>query len=206
MIRLAFSLLLVLLAACSQLPPRPLSDTTPEQSWQLRQQQLRQLTHWQLSGRLAVQNDHEAWHMSLNWQQRQERYDINIIAPLGQGAMQLHGDAVAVTLLTDEGETLHSSDPDLLLYQRLGWKVPVSALRYWVLGLPAPGESTQQLDDYGRLIHLTQADWEIALLDYQPQHGVELPRKVFIDNHLARVRLVISRWQPLPVNRGEDEH
>ena len=206
MIRLVTVLLVLLLAACSPLPPRPLSDTTPEQSWQLRQQQLRQLTHWQLSGRLAVQNDHEAWHMSLNWQQRQERYDINIIAPLGQGAMQLHGDAVAVTLLTDEGEALHSSDPDLLLYQQLGWKVPVSALRYWVLGLPAPGKSTQQLDDHGRLVHLTQAGWEIALLDYQPLHGVELPRKVFIDNHLARVRLVISRWQPLPVNGGGDEH
>lgn len=203
MTRLTVALLLLLVAACSPLPPRPLPDTTPEQSWQLRQPQLQQLTHWQLSGRLAVQNDHEAWHMSLNWQQRQERYDINIIAPLGQGAMQLHGDAVAVTLLTDEGETLHSSDPDLLLYQRLGWKVPVSALRYWVLGLPAPGDSTQQLDEYGHLIHLTQAGWEIAFLDYQPWHGVELPRKVFIDNHQARVRLVISSWQPLPTDEGE---
>jgi outer membrane lipoprotein LolB len=142
--------------------------------------------------------------MSLNWQQRQDRYSLNIIAPLGQGSMQLHGDAVQVTLLTDEGETVNSSDPDLLLYQQLGWKVPVSALRYWVLGLPAPGDSTQRLDEYGRLSHLTQAGWEIAFLDYQPQFGAELPRKVFIDNHLARVRLVIDNWQPLPKSAGGD--
>jgi outer membrane lipoprotein LolB len=204
MTRLTTLLLLLLVAACSPLPPRPLPDSSAGQSWQLRQQQLRQLTHWQLSGRLAVQNDHEAWHMSLEWQQRQDRYSLNIIAPLGQGSMQLHGDAVQVMLLTDEGETINSSNPDQLLHQQLGWKVPVSALRYWVLGLPAPGEVQQQsLDEFGRLNHLTQAGWEIEFLDYQPQQGVELPRRVFIDNHLARVRLVISNWQPLPVSEGE---
>lgn len=204
MTRLTTLLLLLLVAACSPLPPRPLPDNSAGQSWQLRQQQLRQLTHWQLSGRLAVQNDHEAWHMSLEWQQRQDRYSLNIIAPLGQGSMQLHGDAVQVMLLTDKGETINSSNPDQLLYQQLGWKVPVSALRYWVLGLPAPGEVQQQsLDEFGRLNHLTQAGWEIEFLDYQPQQGVELPRRVFIDNHLARVRLVISNWHPLPVSEGE---
>jgi outer membrane lipoprotein LolB len=204
MMRLTTLLLLLLVAACSPVPPRPLPDTSNEQSWQQRRQQLHQLTHWQLSGRLAVQNDHEAWHMSLTWQQRGDRYSLNIIAPLGQGSMQLHGDAVQVTMLTDEGDTISSSNPDLLLYTQLGWKVPVSALRYWVLGLPAPGDHQQHLDANGRLEHLTQAGWEIAFLDYQPQLGVELPRKVFIDNHLARVRLVISNWQPLAANEGED--
>ncbi len=192
-------LLVLLLTACSPTPTRPLPDTTPEQSWQLRQQQLKQLSHWQLSGRLAVLNEHEAWHMSMEWQQRLDRYSLNIIAPLGQGSMKLHGDAVQVMLMTDEGETINSNDPDHLLYQQLGWKVPVSALRYWVLGLPAPGDNQQSLDEYGRLIQLKQAGWEIEFIDYQPHLGVELPRKVFINNHLAKVKLVISNWQPLPV-------
>lgn len=198
-------LLVLLLAACAPTPPRPQPETTPEQSWQLRQQQLRQLSHWQLSGRLAVQNEHEAWHMSLEWQQRQDRYSLNIIAPLGQGSMKLHGDAVQVMLITDEGETINSNDPDLLLYQQLGWKVPVSALRYWVLGLPAPGDNQQTLDEYGRLSQLKQAGWEIEFIDYQPRLGVELPRKVFINNHRAKVKLVIGNWKPLATDTGETE-
>ncbi len=199
MIRLTPLLLLLMVVGCSPTPPRPLPDTAPEQSWQLRQQQLKQLTHWQIAGRLAVQNDHEAWHMSLEWQQRSERYSLIINAPLGQGSMRLHGDAVQVMLITDEGESVNSSDPDLLLYQQLGWKVPVSALRYWVLGLAAPGDYQQTLDEYGRLSQLKQAGWEIEFIDYQPRLGVELPRKVFINNHRAKVKLVISSWQSLPV-------
>lgn len=198
MMRIIPLLLALLLGACSQTPSRPQPDTAPALNWQLRQQQLVQLSHWQLSGRLAVQSDHEAWYMSLEWQQRDTKYSLNIIAPLGQGAMQLHGDAVQVELLTDEGESLTSSDPELLLYQQFGWKVPVKALRYWVLGLPAPGENLQSLDEYGRLSQLQQAGWEIEFIDYQPQLGIELPRKVFIRNHQASVKLVISSWSPLP--------
>lgn len=203
MIRLTPLLLLLLMVACSPTPPRPLPDTAPEHSWQLRQQMLRQLTHWQLSGRLAIQNDHEAWHMSLKWQQRQDRYSLNIIAPLGQGSMQLHGDATQVMLLTEDGEVINSSTPEQLLYQQLGWKVPVSALRYWILGLPAPGDYQPTLDEYGRLSHLQQDDWEIEFIDYQPQLGIDLPRKVFINNHRAAVKLIISSWQTLPITEGE---
>ncbi len=205
MSRLLPLLLALLMVGCSPAPPRPVPDSAPEQSWQLHQQRLHQLTHWQLSGRLAVLSDHEAWHMSLQWQQRSERYSLNIIAPLGQGSVQLHGDAVQVTLITDEGDTINSSSPDLLLYQQLGWKVPVSDLRYWVLGLPAPGEHVQSLDEYGRLNQLQQDGWEIEFLDYQPHLGVELPRKVFVSNHQAKVKLVISDWEPLPASAEESE-
>ncbi len=194
--RLLPLLLALLAAACSPTPPRP--DIDPQQQWQLRQQQLGQLNRWELSGRLAVLNEDEAWHMNLMWQQRDEHYSLNIIAPLGQGSMRLHGDAVQVMLQTDEGETLNASSPEELLLQHLGWKVPVSALRYWVLGLPAPGEYVPTLDEFGRLSKLQQAGWEIAFLDYQPRPGGELPRKVFINNHQVRVKLVIGDWQPLP--------
>lgn len=195
-------LLALLLGACSQTPPRPLPEMAAELSWQLRQQQLQQLTQWEISGRLAVQSDHEAWYLSLEWQQRDTEYSLNLIAPLGQGAMQLHGDGAQVTLLTDQGESISSSDPELLLYQQFGWKVPVKALRYWVLGLPAPGDSQQSLDEYGRLSHLQQSGWEIEFIDYQAQLGAELPRKVFIRNHQASIKLVINNWTPLS---GEGE-
>lgn len=204
MIRIISLLLALLLSACSTTPITPVADNTREQLWQLRQQQLQQLTHWQLSGRLAVQQAHEAWHMSLEWKQLGEGYTLNIIAPLGQGSMRLEGDPEQVTMSTDEGESFVSDDPELLLYQQLGWKVPISALRYWVLGLAAPGAQQHSLDEQGRLTRLQQAGWEIAFIDYRPQHGTELPRKVFVENHRAKVKLVVSRWQPLPGHsRGE---
>lgn len=195
--RLLPILLALLLAGCSTSPPRPLPDDN-QLAWQARQMQLAELDNWQLSGRLAIQTDHEGWHVKIDWTQQHQAYTIQLIAPLGQGAMRLQGDEHFVTLQTDDGESFSAPDPGALLQQRFGWRVPVVALRYWVLGLPAPGPHEQQLDDYGRLTRLQQGEWEVQFPDYENHSGVELPRRVFVNNHRAKVRLVVSEWQLQP--------
>lgn len=198
MSRLFLPLLLLLLSACTSMPSHsPVTD--PEMAWQERQYQLASLNDWTLSGRLGIQNDHEAWHVGINWEQQQQNYAILLTAPLGQGSLKLSGNADTVTLQTDEGESVSATDPGELLYRQFGWKVPVKSLRYWVLGVPAPGnQREEQLDEYGRLVQLQQDGWEIRFLDYESRMGIELPGRVFVNNHKAKVRLVISDWQPLP--------
>lgn len=198
MSRIILPLLLLLLSACTTMPNHsPVAD--PEIAWQERQYRLASLSDWTLSGRLGIQSDHEAWHVSINWEQQQQNYAILLSAPLGQGSLKLSGDADTVTLQTDEGESVSASDPGELLYRQFGWKVPVKSLRYWVLGVPAPGnQREEQLDEYGRLVQLQQDGWEIRFLDYESRMGIELPGRVFVNNHKAKVRLVISDWQPLP--------
>jgi outer membrane lipoprotein LolB len=197
-------LALLLLAGCTGAPPRP-QPLDREQAWQLRQQALGSLHSWSLSGRLGIQTGHEGWHMSISWEQRQGGYTIRITAPLGQGSLLLEGDTSGVLLQTSDGESVRAEDPGLLLYQQFGWRVPVAALRYWVLGLPAPGEAQRSLDEYGRLSHLQQSGWEIDFLDYENRQGIELPGRVFVNNHNAKVRLVIGDWQlagPRPTDEG----
>lgn len=202
MIRLIPLFVLLLLSACTTAPERP-QPTDPELAWLTHRQQLQGLENWNLAGRLAIQNENEGWHLSLSWQQQQESYTINLIAPLGQGAMRLQGTPHRVVLQSDDGETVSAEDPDQLLYLQLGWKVPVAALRYWVLGMPAPGDSTHTIDEYGRLSTLQQAGWNIEFHDYVVREGgVELPRKLFVSNHHAEVRLVIGEWKPLPPGSG----
>ena len=187
-------LLLLLLAGCTTAPPRPQPSDT-EQAWQQHQQRLAALHDWRLNGRLGIQTGHEGWHAGLDWQQHNGGYTIHITIPLGQGSIQLQGDTTGVRLQTSEGETASAEDPELLLYRRFGWKVPVASLRYWVLGLPAPGAAIETLDEYGRLSRLQQAGWEISFLNYETQHGVDLPGRVFVNNHQAKVRLVIGEWE-----------
>ena len=87
-------------------------------------------------------------------------------------------------------------DPELLLLRQTGWRVPVRALRYWVLGLPAPGPvKGRSLDRYGRLAKLSQSGWEIEFRDYQRSGSLELPVRIFVTNHRARVRLAIGHWE-----------
>lgn len=190
-------LLLLLLAGCSTAPPRQAVQDR-ELAWQERQYHLAAVHDWSLSGRLAIQSGHEGWHVRIDWRQQAHDYSILLIAPLGQGSLKLDGNDAFVTLLTDEGESVSASDPGELLYQQFGWRVPVASLRYWVLGVPAPGKRTETVDEFGRLTELQQDDWSIRFLDYEKRNGLELPGRVFVSNHQAKVKLVIGEWQLEP--------
>lgn len=207
-----------ILPAC-QLPLQPTATSVElGRAWQARQQQLSALQTWTLIGRIAIQANgardarQEGWNGGLRWGQRDGDYDITISSPLGQEVAQLHGGAAGVTLRTSAGEDF-ALDGETLLQQRLGWRMPVSGLRFWVLGLADPNmpevaEQDRVLDAQGRLVRLHQSGWEIEFRRYQKVGNVELPDKLFLSNQHADVqlelRLVVEQWEtsdpagPLP--------
>lgn len=191
------------LSACSTLPVP--SDGAAETLWQQRQQALAALQAWNLNGRIAILTAQQGWHAGVRWMEQDGEYRIHLDAPLGQGAAEISGNRAGVVLRTGDGEFSAASAEDLL-EQHLGWRLPVSGLRYWVRGLPdtrAPVES-QTLDATGRLTHLRQAGWDIEFKRYAPAGLLELPDKIFLTNNSAgavigtdtalEIRLVIERW------------
>jgi outer membrane lipoprotein LolB len=205
--RRSLILLIALIAGgCATTPPAP--TVAPEQAWASRQEALSELRLWQLSGRISVQTGEEAAHGSLRWLQEGNRYDIRITGPFGSGTVRLAGDPSDAALWVDRQTPIHSSDPEMLLYQQTGWWIPVDALRYWIVGLPAPSlASERKLDAYGRLETLHQAGWEIRFLDYEKREGLDLPGRVFVAKGDGKVRVVVQRWnpgaeQPRAVSRG----
>jgi len=184
-----------LLAACAAVPPqRPTAES--ERLWSLRVASLSGLRDWGFSGRVAVQADEEGWHANLQWRQRPDRYDIRILAPLGQGAAWLHGDARGVRLRTAGNGDHYAADPETLLREQLGWQVPVSGLRYWVVGLPDAGAAAVKvLDADGRLVRLRQAGWDIEFQRYRVVDGMQLPDRIALSNARLKVRVLIDQWQ-----------
>ena len=197
--------LLLALAGCSTGPTRAPAEN-PEQAWRNHAGQLARLDAWRLTGRIAVVSDSEAWHATADWRQDHQAYDIRLIGPMGQGSVQLQGGSRAVTLRDSDGHVLRSDDAEALLYHETGWRVPVAALRYWVLGLPAPGTvASRTLDPQGRLAALEQSGWRIRFLDYGRQDGYELPGRVFAPKDGTRVRLVVGRWRPPGTSGAQEE-
>jgi len=186
--------LILLLTACAGAPVAPVAD--PSAAWERHTAELRELDEWRLTGRIAIQTGSEGWHATLDWRQFGEYYEIRIIAPLGQGSVLLSGDAERVILRTAD-DVIDASDPDRLLFETLGWRVPVAALRYWVLGLPAPGEDAYpELDAGGHLAELRQRGWRIQFQDYRQRAGhYTLPGKVFARSADGQVRLAIGEWR-----------
>ncbi len=192
--------LALLLCACEAIPTQAPQILDAEQSWRARQQSLSALSAWGLSGRIAIQTPSEGWNASLTWEQRGESYAIELSSPLGQGTLQLNGNPFQVTLRTAAGEDT-AQDPEALLQRQLGLRLPISSLRYWVLGLPDPSLPLElkELDGLGRLARIRQSGWDIEFRRYATAASVDLPDKLFLSNSSAEphleVRLAMERWE-----------
>ncbi|QQS53387.1 MAG: outer membrane lipoprotein LolB [Candidatus Competibacteraceae bacterium] len=188
------ALLLVLSAGCAVAPSSP--PTAPD-AWAARQSVLTRLTQWQADGRIGVVNGQDGWHAGFQWTQREPAYRIDIIGPLGQGRITIQGDEREVSIQTQDGQRSTAPDPDLLLEQTLGLRLPVTGLRYWVRGLPAPGPTTLlQTDAAGRLTRLEQNGWVIEYPSYAPSSvfNLDLPERIVARRLDLGVKLVIEQW------------
>jgi outer membrane lipoprotein LolB len=185
----------MLLGACATSVETPLHP-----GWQARQTALSALHNWSLNGRLVVTNEQQGWHASLYWVQQGPVYAIDLIGPLGQGRVHIRGNGREVSLQTADGQVVHAADPEQLLEQAVGVRIPLKGLLYWVRGLPDPDQRSTALvpDDQGRLGRLEQGGWAIDYLDYTPVADLELPRRIRASQGDIKVQVVISEWSLRP--------
>ncbi|MDP2609989.1 MULTISPECIES: lipoprotein insertase outer membrane protein LolB [unclassified Oceanobacter] len=181
-----FLLFVSALSSCSLLPG----------DQQLQQRQLNQLQHWQLRGKLSVTTQNDSVTGYLTWQQDQQQYDLFITGPMGQGSSRLEGNQHNATLtLPNHDQPLTAANAESLMADHLGWYLPVSGIRYWVKGQPAPdGDATSQFDDYGLLSHLQQNGWTLRFSRYQQQQGIWLPGLIKIQGYHYSLTLAINEW------------
>ena len=86
-----------------------------------------------------------------------------------------------------------------LLADRLGTDVPLAALRYWVLGTPAPGlpfNETAGANGLPRVFE--QAGWQVSVDRWQAVSGNWLPVRMTAEQGEARIKLAVSRWNLAP--------
>lgn len=188
------ALLVALLSGCTVAPP---SSLTAPDAWTTRQSVLTRSTRWHATGRIGVVNDQDGWHASFQWAQQDNGYRIDLIGPLGQGRVSIEGDNRAVRIQTQDGQNRTAPDPDTLLEQTIGTRLPVTGLRYWARGLPAPGPtSLLQTDAAGRLTRLEQNGWVIEYPAYVPTSipNLDLPERIMARRQDLSVKLVIEQW------------
>jgi len=194
-------MLAAFMAGCSTMQPTtvsaPLPPLAPLSAWSEHYNQLRSVHRWNAFGRLALRVDKESWNMSLQWQQVEDAFQIRLSSSFGQGMLQLDGDARQVNLRSSKGENHSAADAETLLREQLGWGRPVSGLRYWMLGHPAPdgGPYEFDIDEAGRMAWLKQGGWDARYMDYRFVGNLELPAKVFFTIDGVSVRVLVGRWE-----------
>lgn len=183
----------VLLNACVSTPTQgPLPDLD---DWETRQRVLGSLRDWGFSGRIAVSDAHDGFNGNLHWEQRRDYFDVRLSGPLGAGTVLIAGDAGRIRVTDSDGVVTHLHDPAADLRRLYGWQIPIQNLRYWALGIPAPGQVAETaLGDDALMDTLSQAGWDVTISQYRDGGGQAMPRKLTATRGDTRVRLVIDRW------------
>ncbi|QCF25235.1 lipoprotein insertase outer membrane protein LolB [Hydrocarboniclastica marina] len=196
-------LVLLALTACStriHLPDDTGLSRAKPSDWHEREKALRAFDEWELIGKIAVRQADQSQSAIINrWSQQSDAYHLQLSSAfLGMGSVELMGDRHQLLIRTADGESYVSDDPEALVREVTGWRLPLAVLPYWVRGIPAPGQpSALGFGDQDTLKMLSQAGWDVYFERYSEptERRPALPRLITATNGEARVRLAISRWQ-----------
>lgn len=187
--RLACIGMLLLLAGCTHMTPTP-----PAKPWNPKQGWLAQCPDWSASGKMGLRVNNKGGALTFQWHEQQDKYDVEVSGPLGQGQAQMHGDAMGVTLVSAETGEIHADQPEDLLERYLGVRAPFSALRGWLHGQPTSGNADTQVDDNGLLKQLQEQNWTVSYSDYQLQGQLYLPSRIDVSGQNLRIKLALHDW------------
>ncbi|GIX22226.1 MAG: hypothetical protein KatS3mg121_1009 [Gammaproteobacteria bacterium] len=177
------------LAACATPPPRP---PAPEDVLAARRAALASLRQWRAEGRLALQAAEGSGGLSFHWRQDGARFDLQLVAPFGNGRWRVHGDGRRLVWDLD-GERLDGEAGRLWLRERLGWDGPVERLGEWLLAAPRDGR-VQRADRFGRPLEIAGAGWRAHYSRYLEVGRRSLPGRVEVEGEGWRIKIAVRRW------------
>lgn len=171
--------------------------TTPKQlsggDFDTEQARLTALPYWKAEGRMGIQANGQAWNANLFWEHERSQDRLRLSGPFNQGVVSIILQDDLILINEGNGVTETTQDIDAALTKRLGFTVPVTSLRYWMLGIPAPqGEFTR--NDSGTVRQLVQQGWIMDFDRYTPLAGSQVPAKSTIRGQGVKLKLVVDNW------------
>lgn len=191
--------IVVLLTGCATKAPKPDLKPTetkpdPEQLWQWHSSRLQNLRFWQMDGRIAATKGNEGGNASFVWKQMGDDYQIKFFGPFGAGSVLVSGSPYSVSLKEADGKMHFAQNAEELMSKVAGWQVPLSGIRYWMLGIPMPEEkiNTKSIDNLGHLASLNQLGWKIDYNSYHQNRTPNIPAKLKMESGPLRVKIIVK--------------
>jgi outer membrane lipoprotein LolB len=123
--------------------------------------------------------DSQARHyVNITWRHDEQRDEILLTTPLGQGLAELTRDARGARLLTADRKEITADDWEGLAERMLGTRLPLNDLPAWLSGAaPAPASG-----------------WRVEYLEYQNDAADALPTLIQATRGDIGLRLKVSEW------------
>jgi outer membrane lipoprotein LolB len=185
----------IALVSCSGHQTLPLDDTVRNFAYQQRSADLITRSSWELAGKLSLDDGEEGGSGKLSWKVSDELSLMSFRGALGRGAWKLDSGPGFATLSKADGQISRANSISELAEAEVGWHIPVDSLKWWVLGIAAPGETSLiDLDSEGLLQELHQNEWQIRFDRYRVFGDVNLPAKIEAVNGPYRIKMAVSSW------------
>jgi len=198
-LRVALAAAVLLVAGCRTAPVAPVSGPGPgaDAPWPLQRERLETLDRYSLNGRVAVAANGQGFSASLRYLQQPQRAEMALDGPMGLGGMRLTLEGENLAVATSNGETLDGGAARDEIERRLGFSLPLAEMRWWLLGIPAPGEAALDQDGVtGEIRGFRQNGWQVNVDARAPAMGFALPQRLTAQREGARLKLAVDRWQP----------
>lgn len=196
--RVCWALALLLLTACAQRSVKPPLASDPlggERAMSDRESRLFERDRFDLAGRIAISDGKDGGSGRFDWQQRGRAYSLRFMAPVSARNWRLEAQPGQAVLVESNGAVRVADSAEELLWRELRWQLPADSLRYWVLGMRAPGaDSELEFSAEGQLLALRQSGWEIRYPEFDNSHDPPLPRKLYARSGEHQVRISVRKW------------
>ena len=178
-----------LLAGCASVPPPALPAR-------------QQISDFSLEARFAlrVTRPEQAPQSAggrLSWTHQNGGDRVLLASPLGYGLAEIETTPTLSRLRTADGKTSESADPDALIEEVTGQRLPVSQLPSWLLGRSG-GDARIENDAHKRPARLVESGWQVDY-SYADDLPGALPAGLTLSHGNAiELRLRIEEWRTQP--------
>ena len=188
---LALVMLLAGLAGCRTTPVQPVAGPDAAQ-----RSAITALTTWQATGRVAVRAAGGGFNASFEWQEAAGRGELGVRGPFGAGAVRISRSDERILIESGGAPPVEVQAPfealEPELVARIGFPLPLDPLRFWVLGVPAPGRPADGVGSEFR-----QDGWQVTVAEFIEVGGAPgpLPARLTLSRDATRIRVVVDRWR-----------
>ncbi|MCF7969598.1 MAG: lipoprotein insertase outer membrane protein LolB [Methylococcaceae bacterium] len=176
-------IMLLGLVACSSINTYEVSSDV------LKNRTVSNLSVWAMDGRLLIKGQ-DVMSANINWQHTPRMDRLKLAGTLGLGAIYIELNEQGILIDKGQGDRYYSPDVDKFIAQQIGFVVPITALRQWVVGVPLEGVPVAWFDD-----GFEQLGWRVTYGEYMRASIGGMPHKLRIVKDKINLKLVVDKWE-----------
>lgn len=189
------------LTACETLPEKQDTTVWDDPKWQQQYKSLKTIKGFIAQGRIGITQPDDSFSSSIMWKQAaRDTLNVRMYGTFGTTYVLLDITPQLTTLKTGDDQHFEGYNAEQLLYDVLGWDLPVHYLQDWVLGLPTGiNRDNLKINADGTLQELNYQDYQVLYQRYDshPWHHdktLALPQKIKITQGDNKIILSLRSW------------